>query len=419
MPVRRIHRAALLAVSLVLIVAANSAAAVSWGGVKTVGAKGTFAYYGGHLASTVSGSTRYLHQVMIQDQFNGTFASDTGTHVAVVYQRLTASGAKSGAASRLNPSGQHGTSAAIATAGPNVYVVWRTISSFTHYSDANPRLLRFRRNTNHGSGPWKPILNLTTSGRVDIPAVAATGTHVYVTYVNADTGDVHLLVSNNSGASFGRDTIIHSAGLHDSTGYYADASIAASGSMLAYTSEASPGTIHAWVSTNYGVSFPSFAHLTTHAGSFPTAAASGSRAAFGVSDNGVAHVWTWKSGTFSAARTVPLGSTYHGSAFVSVALTGTAALGVAVSACRLTNCVQSTSKGKDMVWRESKTNGTSWTSLKLLRSSVGTTPAADAHRSNNYGSAVMQEKYRAVSWTSFNGADTVYQVSVRVGTGAP
>src|SRR4051812_29567788 len=135
MPVRRIHRAALLSVSLVLIVAANSAAAVSWGGVKTVGAKGTFAYYGGHLASTLSGSTRYLHQVMVQDQFAGTFASDTGTHVAVVYQRLTASGAKSGSAVRLNKASEHGSAAGIAAAGANVYAVWRTISSFTHYSD--------------------------------------------------------------------------------------------------------------------------------------------------------------------------------------------------------------------------------------------------------------------------------------------
>src|SRR3954467_10974357 len=120
---RRIGLGSATGVALVLFIAAEASASVSWTPVKPVGAVGTFAYYGGHLATTLKRSTRYLHQVMTQDKFNGTYASDSGTHEAVVYQRLTATGGKSGAPLRLNKTTEHGNSTSIVSAGTNVYTV--------------------------------------------------------------------------------------------------------------------------------------------------------------------------------------------------------------------------------------------------------------------------------------------------------
>ena len=242
---KRFTRAAAFAVFMVLVLATQAFAAASWGSVKSVTAAGSYAPYGNHLATTVKSGTRYIHELSTQDKFGSHYASDSGTHEGAMYQRLSSSGAKIGGAVRLSNPNEHGDRGSIAAAGASVYAVWHTIASFDNYSSADARLLRFRRNTNHGQGAWSPALVLTTTGRVDKPSIAASGSYVYILYVDADTGAIHLRVSANSGVSFPTDTVIGTTAQHDTSGYWADGSVAAAGVRRDFLARP-PGRLPGW-----------------------------------------------------------------------------------------------------------------------------------------------------------------------------
>ena len=89
-------------------------------------------------------------------------------------------------------------------AGSNVYAAWVSQTKWIGYDPKAPRVLYVRANTNHGSTTaWRTAVRVSSAtGRVDYPAIAASGNSVYVAYTDADTGNVRLATSRDRGATW-------------------------------------------------------------------------------------------------------------------------------------------------------------------------------------------------------------------------
>ncbi len=89
-------------------------------------------------------------------------------------------------------------------AGSNVYAAWVSQTKLVAYDPKAPRVLYVRTNTNHGSTTaWQSAVRVSSAtGRVDYPAIAASGNSVYVTYTDANTGNVRLATSRDRGATW-------------------------------------------------------------------------------------------------------------------------------------------------------------------------------------------------------------------------
>ena len=205
---------------------------VSWGALQS--APNWSWTFGTSLGRTVSNGSGLLHATYATDRIGSQWARDSGPRVGVYYIRTGNGGSSWTTAKRLNPTTVHGARGSLATSGAYVYATWVSTKRWVNYSGKDPRVLYLRVNSSHGSPTkWSVNRRLTIStGRVDLPTVAAAGSHVYVAYTNSNTGAVMLKISHDRGKTW-RTVTIGQTSYHDASGYSGWPRVSASGTWWA------------------------------------------------------------------------------------------------------------------------------------------------------------------------------------------
>jgi hypothetical protein len=330
-------------------------------------ASADFTYNGGNaLGRTVtSGGTAYLHAVASATRVGTTAVKDAGPYAPILYTRGNPAGSTWSSAVRLNPTAQHGIWPGLAASGSNVYASWVKVSKVVSFSTSAPRWIVFRANTNHGSsGSWGALKALTsTSGRVDYPSIAATGTSVYVAYTDANSGAVRLLVSHDRGATFKAVTLATTTATSSAGGRSALPSVAASGDLVivGWIGD-NNGAVRGRISRDGGATWGSTANLATASLSYPSAAATTNRAGIAwIGAEPTVALWTVR-GKWHAPIEVPNVNhiwleVIYGPALV---LSGAGTLGVGYSGC-VQDCVDvGTFTHFESYYAESPNNGIDW-----------------------------------------------------------
>jgi len=397
-------------------------AAVSWG--STYKASNDYAYsYGNALARTVtSGGTGYLHDVFSQDHFAGSEVTDAGPYLGIYYRRGNASGSTWGTARRLNSTSAHGDHAAIASSGKYVYATWRRQTQVATWNGVDPRPLQFRRNTNHGSSTaWQSQPTFLGADRIDYPALAATGSRVWIAYTDAIGGEIRLQESTNYGVSWDYHGAVGATTRVFDGGFSGRVAIAATGSTIAIAWD--NGTNYrVKISIDAGLSWAVDTDLDTSEVQALDAGASSGRVAFAWVDGGNRHVYVRRFngtalGAKKAAVTVSDATGYKRVNSPSITLTGTAILGIAYTACSNTSCSISSTQGTSVRWTESRNSGGTWRSS----TTIGSFKVASSRRNNEHPSAIWTSSTRrVVLWGSFGTSSASKdRLLVRTGTGTP
>ena len=215
----------------------------------------------------------------------------------------------------------------IASVGDNVYVVWQT--------DVAGEQDVYFVGSNDAGTTFDVINNLssTPDGFSEFPEIAATGSNVYVVWVDDDNPpdfevEVFFAASTNSGASFTGSKIISD----DDSFLSAEPKIAAVGNNVYIVWEdysSGIGEIFFAVSTDNGVNFSTPINLSNNAGQsqFPVIAANGNQVYIAWEDDssGDADIFFAVSNDSGATFSTPtnLSSTFGVSIFPQIEATGT------------------------------------------------------------------------------------------------
>ena len=384
---------------------------VTWGSAYAAGP--AYTWNGGNaLGRTVQSGTQRLHLAYATDRVNGTWAKDIGPYVGVYYVR-SSSGSSWTRPKRVSSSTQHAGRLALTAGGSRVYAAWVTVTRWHKFSPTAPRVLYVRVNTNHGaSTSWRSAVRLTsTSGRVDYPAIAATGSDVYIAYTDANTGAVRLARSHDRGVTWSKRSV-GSTAISTSQGKTGLPFVAASGSTVVVTwlSDVN-GTVKARISTDRGGTWGTVQTVGGQSIGTPTAAVLGSRIAVAWTTPDDVVVRQRISGTWQPAKVIaslPAGEdpVPYGA---QVALSGTTRIGVAWSA------EKSTPYYSELKWAESANGGTVWFAAQTLAST-----SSSSRRANDLPSVLWPTaSTRFVVWNGWTYGTYSYRLYLRKGSGAP
>ena len=390
--------------------------AVAWGTTIT---GPNFGWNNGQsLARTATTGATYLHATYTTDRVSGAWVDDNGPYAGINYVRSSDQGSTFTTPKRLNPSTQHGSRGSLAASGSYVYATWVSTSRWIAFQPTAPRVLYLRRGSNHGSSTgWGTIKRLTSlTGRVDFPTVAAAGANVYVAYTDSGSGSVRVRISRDRAATW-TTTSLGTTGWSTTSGKIGIPSIAASGNtvVVSWVWNAS-GAVKARVSTDAGVTWGPAAGLSASSTDMPAVAALGTRAAVAWTNGSAAIVRTWSAGTWSTPRSTgtPTGATYTHSYGPAVALSGASGVSVAWSGC-VTSCETWTSSTRaNLIWSESRDSGATWFAGQV----IGSSGASTARRYNDYPSILWPSAtVRHVLWNAGTAGTTSYRLLLRTGTG--
>ena len=236
-----------LAVAGSAFLAAPATAAPAWGPQRTVD---TWAWSSG--SSFARAADGDLVALEATDFSQGAFATDHGPYMGVFARTSSDRGATWSAPVRVSQGGKQADRAALAVSGGSTYAAWVTQQSYDNYDPSAPRVLYFRANT--GGGWGKTVALTKKKGRVDSPSIAASGNHVYVAWVDANTGQVRVARSRDGGKTFARIVIGKTTAVSpDGDGMRGSASVGAAGNAVAVAWVSSgSGAEKARVSTNGG-----------------------------------------------------------------------------------------------------------------------------------------------------------------------
>jgi hypothetical protein len=254
------------------------------------------------------------------------------------------------------------------------------------------------------------------SGRVDDPAIAASGASVYVAWTDSSTGAVKLSISRDRGKTWATKQVGSTAAKY-ADGYYAQPSVAAAGAYVGVAWDTNTtGGERAIVSSNSGGTFGSPLTLASGAQSKMTASAVGTRVAFAWTTGSAVQVRIWKAGAWQPLRNVaPFSSTttYKAGYGPAVALNGTVGVAVAWSDCRAAVC--QAASGVDLSWSESTNDGALFTARQVLAKS----PDSASRRVNDYPSIVWPlATKRYILWNGWTDGTLSYRLYLRIGTGS-
>jgi hypothetical protein len=416
---RRPLLAAISGLLIALLAWSPALAAISWGSstrLSPYGAEASGGFAGLSLRRTVtSGGTAYLHTAYITDTVAGDPVQVDGPYSPIWYRRGSSSGASWGTPRRLNATAEHGVNPSVATSGSRVYVAWNS----TTFQPGSPEYVRVRVNTSHGaSDKWRSRVNLTASGRVDRPVIAASGDNAYVIYTEQTSGEIRFHRSTDRGVTWSAAETVGAANL-GSTDAYAFPVVAATGSkvVIAWSTDSA---IVARVSTNGGASFGApFDAAASTSIDISLAARSGRVALAWIEDGVGGWVKELSGSSFGSARKFVSFSptaTYKNGYSPSVALYGTSRTGVAWSACTRSDCNASSTAGVNILWRESTDKGATW----KTRRTVASYADGSSRRTNQVPSALFTSSTRRiVLWQADNASGTNPHLRIRVGTGTP
>jgi hypothetical protein len=405
---------------LMLLLATQSVfAAVSW--TSPVKSSPSYAYnYGQGLAkstSTTSGTT-YLHS---QYTYLNTITP------GVYYRRGSAGATSWGTSKRMTASGEFGQNGAIASGDKYVYVAWQKINGWDDYDPTAARTIQLRENTNHGSSTaWRDATEVTGPTRTGRPAIAANGAYAYLAYTDADTGDIVVATNLGShdpegGWTAGNVGTTTNDAVNPADGVDGYPVIAASGGTVLVAWVFGDGnTIKAKVSTDHGQTWPDTATTITSSNVWDlSAAGSTGRVALAWAQDSGIKAKLYRNGAWDGAKTVASfssTSTYKSGYGTSIAMAGSARVGVAWSACTRADCSAGSTKGVNIRWRESTDNGSTWKSPALIASYTAST----SRRFNDYPTALMSSKpTRWIMYNVSNAALTSFSTLVEVGRGTP
>jgi hypothetical protein len=390
--------------------------AVAWGATRP---GPSYSYeFGSSLTRSVNGTTAYLHASYTTDRVGGTWVDDNGPYAGINYIRTSNSGATFTTPRRLNPSTQHGSRGSLASSGKYIYATWVSTSRWIAYKGTAPRVLYLRRNSSHGaSTSWNSIKRLTSlSGRVDFPIVAAAGANVYVVYTDSSTGSIKLKVSRDRAATWSTITL-GSTAYSTTSGRIGVPHIAASGNTLVVAWRAnSAGAIRSRVSLDAGKTWTAIAVLTEASRDKPAVAALGTRVAVAWANGSGAVVRTWAAGSWSAPSAVvpPTGATYTDTYGPAVALSGGTGLAVAWTGCVTACTTWSPSTRADLIWSESNDSAATWFAGQV----IGPSGAYVSRRYNDYPTIIWASPtVRNVLWNAGTAGTNYYKVVLRTGAG--
>jgi hypothetical protein len=274
-------------------------------------------------------------------------------------------------------------------------------------------VLYVRVNASHGaSTAWRSTIRLTsTSGRVDFPTVAASGSDAYVAFTDSNNGNVRLAATHDRGATWTTSTI----GTTSRTGSQGRAglpSVAASGSniVVAWQSDGS-GTVKVRRSGDHGGQWGTTETLTGDAQGAVTAAARGTRAAVSWTTGSEIHVRVAEGATWGAD--LPVAGLAADAEFAyspSVVLQGRNRVGIAWS-----ELLAGDDGWARLKWVESVDDGAKW----FQTETIATTDVA-ARRTNDWPSVVWPSgATRLILWNGFAASPLSYRLYLRIGAGAP
>ena len=361
------------------------------------------------LARSVQGTTQRLHGLYATDRIGGSWAKDTGPYAGVYYTRST-SGSTWTPGKRLNPSTQHAVRLGIAASGSRVYATWVSQTKVINYSAAAPRVLYLRVNTSYGdAAAWKAPIRLTsTTGRVDYPTIAASGSDVHVSWTDSVTGAVRVATSKDRGVTWKLLTVGSTTGGASSnkSGFPA---IAVSGSTVAVTwVSANTGAIRTRISTDRG---------TTWGTTQTVASTSNGTFAVAVRGTRVAVTWTGTdgvalrqriAGTWGSPVVVAPADGVHEQFTPAIALPDASRIGIAWTQ------EAATANWSDLRWVESPDGGAKWFAAQTLGSSA----SSSARRANDWPSIVWPvASTRYVAWNGWTANTNNYRLYIRTGIG--
>ncbi|MEO5964405.1 MAG: sialidase family protein [Candidatus Limnocylindrales bacterium] len=413
---------ALLAGGAAFLLATSPAlATASWGAATQVSPDHARSQTSASLARTATSTTSYLHSVFTETVINGASVADDGPALGVYYRRGNSSGSSWGTAFRVNGSAEHGDMGVIAASGKYVYVAYRTQTHIgAAYNPNDPRPIRFRRNTNHGSSTaWGSRVTLTITGsRSDRPRIAASGAHVWVTWTDGLTGEIRLIRSDDYGVTWGSAQAV-GASDNFGDGYTGQPTVAATGSTVGVSYNTSGG-VSVNVSTTLGDTWLGPVPITGAASNAAMVAAGrGGRLGFGWMTATTGRVVIWQGGSLGPVRTFASftsTATYKKGVDMSLALYGTGQVGIAYSACTTTACSRSSTAGINLRLRESLDNGATWKSS----TTIAAYSSSSARRSNVHPSLVYaSSSRRLVTWIGRPASGSSARVYVKLGTGTP
>ena len=417
-PTRRRARVlfSLLTAMLMLVLATQSTlATVTW--KAPVKSSASYGYnYGKALARTVSSTTSYLHE---QYTFVNT------TNPGVYYRRGSSTGSTWGTAKRLNPAAGFAENGAIAAASKYVYAAYQVVGDWDNFDPTAPRSIALRVNTNHGSSTaWLASKTLSAVTRVGHPSVAATGAYGYVTYTDADTGDIVLArnggVNNDSGWT-AQNIGFTTRQASNNNGYEGDPVVAAYGALVlvAWIGE-DTGKIFGMISTDHGASWPTDATILATAQVWDLSASAAS-ARFGLAWTQASGIKAklYRSSAWQATKTVATFTStgsYRAGYGTSISLAGTGRVAIAWSGCTRADCTGGSTKGVNVRWRESTDN----LAHQKTTVTVASYTASSSRRINDYPSIVLTSTPRRyVVYNVASATFSTFNLLFELGTGTP
>jgi hypothetical protein len=406
----------LLAASLVLA-PSGASAAVTWGPQREVAAWSW--QEGGSLALT--GGT--IHALYTTDRIGGAFATDDGPFMGLYLVSSGDRGVTWSTPTRVSQPQRHADRGAIAASGDRLYVAWVTQGSYERFDAGAPRVLFFRANAG-GANTWGPTIRLSKQrGRVDAPSIAAAGNRVFVSWTDAASGDVRLAFSDDGGGSWTRKVIGKAQGSDPGgEGRTGLPAVAAAGSTVGVTWLATPdGAVKARISTNGGSTWRPTVSLAasggrTNGGS-PSVAGAGRRLAFAWTTGPGVWARVVTGGSWSPTRRVAgLGGAFRGGYDAEAAIAPSGRVGVAWSGCRTAGCdPDSTLARVDLLWSGSPDGGTTWRDPEVVRGSQ----EADQRISDGASAVWLTNDTRVLLYDAWVPGFTTYGLVARVGNGSP
>ena len=383
---------------------------ISWGSSLKAGPAYTW-NTGGALARTVQSGIQRLHLAYATDRIGSSWAKDAGPYAGVYYTRST-SGSTWSTPKRLNPTSQHSVRSSLAAAGSRVYAAWVSQTRIIRYSATAARVLYVRVNTSHGSSTsWKPAIRLTsTSGRVDLPTIAASGYDVHVAWTDSVSGAIKVATSRDRGVTW-KTTSLGTTTAATKSGRTGEPGVAVSGSTVAVTWMADPaGTIKGRVSTDRGVHWGPVVTIGTVSNGSAAVAVRGSRiaVAWATGDDLVVRqrlAGVWQEPIVVASRAAGDFPLLYGP---SIVLQDPQRIGVAWS--------EETGQGDywaNLRWTESADGGASW----FLPQTLATT-SSSSRRTNDWASIQWPAAgTRYVAWNGWTFGTINYRQYLRKGSG--
>ncbi len=408
------RRSSVLAAALVIagVIATPVRAAPAWGPQRDVH---TWGWSGGStLAQDASGD---LIALVTSDFSQGGFATDHGPFMGVFARTSSDRGATWSDPVRVSQPKRQADRAALAVSGGALYAVWVTQTSYDSYDPSKPRTLYFRANT--GGGWGKTIALTKTKGRVDSPSIAASGKHIYVSWVDANTGQVRVARSGNGGKSFVKSVVGKTtSNAPNGEGMAGSSSVGATDNVVGVVWIASgSGAIKARVSTNFGKKWHDAVSIVGSLGS----ANGGTPSLRGVNGK-LSLAWTTPDGVFvrtwskswgANVMIAPFGpqASYLGGFDVEIVPAPGGGLGAVWSACKTAGCdALSATTRIDVVWSDSV--GGAWSALSVVQGS-----AHAGQRINESPTAVwLDAGTPVVAYTGRSSGWTSYRVFLRVGS---